>query len=163
MPMRRWLAYSRCTWRRCVSGEIVGWDGKGVDRETLTVAERFPDAPRPGAPATFTEEQRCQIAAFACEAPMKAERDRSASGQAERSRTNGEREASLSTSRHDRRALGSKKGLQPHRFRSWFTEEPDPHRDEKMVDGCEGDRSASERARQRERTISRDALTGVQA
>jgi len=49
------------------------WVGlQGIDWEALSVAERLQDAPRPGAPPKFTEEQRCQMAAFACEAPMKA-------------------------------------------------------------------------------------------
>jgi putative transposase len=51
------------------------WVGlQGIDLETLTVAERLRDAPRPGAPAKITTEQRCQIAAVACEAPSKAGR-----------------------------------------------------------------------------------------
>jgi putative transposase len=47
---------------------------QGIDLETLSVAERLQDAPRPGAPAKITAEQRCQIAAVACEAPMQAGR-----------------------------------------------------------------------------------------
>ena len=51
------------------------WIGlQGIDLETLTVAERLQDAPRPGTPAKITTEQRCQIAALACEAPSKAGR-----------------------------------------------------------------------------------------
>ena len=51
------------------------WLGlQGIDLETLSVEERLQDAPRPGAPPKFTTEQRCQIAAIACEAPMKAGR-----------------------------------------------------------------------------------------
>lgn len=51
------------------------WRGlQGIDLETLSIGERLQDAPRPGTPPTFTAEQRCQIAALACEAPMKAER-----------------------------------------------------------------------------------------
>jgi putative transposase len=51
------------------------WVGlQGIDLETLSVAERLQDAPRPGAPPKFTAEQRCQIAALACEAPLKAGR-----------------------------------------------------------------------------------------
>jgi len=51
------------------------WVGlQGIDLETLSVAERLQDAPRPGTPPKFTAEQRCQIAALACEAPMKAGR-----------------------------------------------------------------------------------------
>lgn len=51
------------------------WVGlQGIDLETFSVAERLQDAPRPGAPPKFMEEHRCQMAAFACEAPMKAGR-----------------------------------------------------------------------------------------
>jgi putative transposase len=46
------------------------WVGlQGIDLETLSIAERLQDAPRPGAPPKITPEQRCQIAAVACEAP----------------------------------------------------------------------------------------------
>lgn len=51
------------------------WVGlQGIDLETLSIAERLQDAPRPGTPARITAEQRCQIAAIACEAPSKAGR-----------------------------------------------------------------------------------------
>lgn len=49
------------------------WVGlQGIGLEALSVAERLQDAPRPGAPARITAEQRCQIAALACEAPSKS-------------------------------------------------------------------------------------------
>jgi transposase len=44
-----------------------------------------------------------------------------------------------------------------------LTEVPDAQRDEKIRDGCEVYARAPERAKQRERTISMDELTGVQA
>lgn len=51
------------------------WVGlQGIDRETLSIPERLHDAPRPGTPAKITAEQRCQIAALACEAPTKSGR-----------------------------------------------------------------------------------------
>ena len=51
------------------------WGGlQGIELDTLSLAERLQDAPRPGTPPKFTAQQRCQIAALACEAPMKAER-----------------------------------------------------------------------------------------
>lgn len=37
--------------------------------EAMPVAQRLADAPRPGAPATFTPEQICAIVALACEQP----------------------------------------------------------------------------------------------
>lgn len=51
------------------------WVGlQGVDRETLSVSERLQDAPRPGAKLRFNQQQRCQIAALACEKPQEADR-----------------------------------------------------------------------------------------
>jgi putative transposase len=51
------------------------WAGlHGIDRETLGVAERLQEAPRPGVAPRFTAQQRCQRAALACEAPAKAGR-----------------------------------------------------------------------------------------
>lgn len=51
------------------------WVGlQGIDLETMGVGERLQDAPRPGAKPTFSEEQRCQIAALACETPQQSER-----------------------------------------------------------------------------------------
>lgn len=40
----------------------------------LSVEERLQDGPRPGAPAKITADQRCQIAALACERPENSER-----------------------------------------------------------------------------------------
>jgi len=40
----------------------------------LSIAERLQDAPRPGAPARITADQRCRIEALACEKPENSER-----------------------------------------------------------------------------------------
>ncbi len=51
------------------------WVGlQGIDLETLSVAERLQDAPRPGVKPKFSSEQRCQMVALACEAPAQAGR-----------------------------------------------------------------------------------------
>jgi putative transposase len=51
------------------------WAGlQRIDLETLGVAERLQEAPRPGVAPKFTTEHRCQMAALACEAPAKAGR-----------------------------------------------------------------------------------------
>lgn len=47
---------------------------QGVDLETLSFDERLEDVPRPGKPSKITEVQRCEIAALACEEPLKAGR-----------------------------------------------------------------------------------------
>ena len=45
-----------------------------ISLEDLSVEERLSDAPRPGAPARITADQRCKIEALACEKPENAER-----------------------------------------------------------------------------------------
>jgi len=51
------------------------WVGlQGIDLETLSLVERLQDAPRPGVNPKFSAEQRCQMAALACEAPAQAGR-----------------------------------------------------------------------------------------
>jgi FixJ family two-component response regulator len=46
------------------------WAGlQGIGLETLSLIERLQDAPRPGVKPKFSSEQRCQMAALACEAP----------------------------------------------------------------------------------------------
>jgi transposase len=61
------------------------------------------------------------------------------------------------------RTAAEKRGLQPHRFRYWLTAVPDAQRDEKIVEGCGLYATAAQRAKQGERIISSDELTGVQA
>ena len=57
-----------CLWRD-------RWVGlQGIDLDTLSITERLQDAPRPGKRPEITTQQRCQIAALACEAPKKAGR-----------------------------------------------------------------------------------------
>ncbi len=53
--------------------------------------------------------------------------------------------------------------MQPHRFRYWLTEVPDERRKEKIIEGCQLYAKATERAKEGERTISMDEMTGVQA
>ena len=57
----RHLGTTRTTVRR--------WRRHWLKRQGCTVPERLQDAMRPGAPATFSAEQWCQIIALACEPP----------------------------------------------------------------------------------------------
>ena len=50
------------------------WRRHWLARPNGSVAERLQDAPRPGAPATFSAEQWCQIIAVACEPPEASQR-----------------------------------------------------------------------------------------
>src|SRR5439155_19185074 len=86
--------------------------------------------------------------------PMDGTRNRGRTGEARH------RRADLSAACE---LFAQKGGLQPHRFRYWLNEVPDAQRDEKIRDGCEVYAGAPERARNGERTISLDELTGVQA
>jgi putative transposase len=45
-----------------------------ISLDDLCLEDRLQDAPRPGAPAHITADQRCQIEALACEAPEKSGR-----------------------------------------------------------------------------------------
>lgn len=140
------------------------WVGlQGIDLDTLSITERLHDAPRPGAPTRITIEQRCQIAAIACEAPAKARRPISQwTGReiADELKARGDARADFSTACV---LSAQKRELQPHRFRYWLTEVADEQREEKIVDGCQVYARAAERAKQGERTISMDELTGLQA
>jgi putative transposase len=42
--------------------------------DDLSVEQRLSDAPRPGAPARITADQRCRIEALACEKPEESDR-----------------------------------------------------------------------------------------
>ena len=58
--------------------------------------------------------------------------------------------------RHAARLL-KKGGFQPHLFRYWLTEVPDPQRAQKINEGCVLYMTAAQAAQQGERTISLDA------
>lgn len=49
-------------------------DLQGSVPETVTITERLKDVQRPGKPSRITEQQRCQMAAMACEAPSASKR-----------------------------------------------------------------------------------------
>lgn len=45
-----------------------------ISLDDLSIADRLQDAPRPGAPARISADQRCRIAALACEKPEGSDR-----------------------------------------------------------------------------------------
>jgi len=45
-----------------------------ISLDDLSIEDRLQDAPRPGAPARITADQRCQIEALACEKPEGSDR-----------------------------------------------------------------------------------------
>jgi putative transposase len=62
----RAIARELGVWPKTVRHWRVRWLASAVD---TPVVVRLTDAPRPGAPATFTPEQVCAIMALACEPP----------------------------------------------------------------------------------------------
>jgi transposase len=95
--------------------------------EATPAAERLADAPRPGAPATFTPEQICAIVALACEHPLLESglplshwsRSELAQCAVERGIVEGISESSVGR-------FFKEAALQPHRVRGWLTSKPDP-------------------------------------
>jgi len=45
-----------------------------ISLDDLSIEDRLADAPRPGAPAKITADQRCRIEALACEKPEESDR-----------------------------------------------------------------------------------------
>lgn len=45
-----------------------------ISLDDLSIEDRLQDAPRPGAPARITADQRCRIEALACEKPEESDR-----------------------------------------------------------------------------------------
>jgi transposase len=125
--------------------------------------ERLADAPRSGAPATFTAEQICALVAMTCEKPSESERPIShwrPARDCRRSHATGPHPKHLA-------ALGgafSKKeaALKPHRIRYWLTPKPDPAFDAKCADICAVYKAAAT-SDDAHRTISIDEMTGIQA
>jgi putative transposase len=50
------------------------WRGRWRQAPAQSVSERLADAPRSGAPATYTPEQICAVIAMTCEKPSESER-----------------------------------------------------------------------------------------
>lgn len=70
---QRWRARWHTAQEALLAAEAEG--GPGDDRALTTVVLGvLADEPRPGAPATFTPEQLCQIMALACEPPGDSDR-----------------------------------------------------------------------------------------
>jgi hypothetical protein len=126
------------------------------------VAERLADAPRSGAPATFTAEQICAVVAMTCAAggQRSADQPMEPAGDCRRSLATRYHAAGLAAL--DRAVFKKEADLQPHRVRYWLTPKPDPAFDAKCADICEVYRAAAG-ADETHRTVSIDEMTGIQA
>jgi transposase len=127
-----------------------------------SVSERLADAPRSGAPATYTPEQICAVIAMTCEKP--SESDRPISHWSQREIADEAIRRGL-VSNISQRSVGrflKEADLKPHRFRYWLTPKPDPAFDAKCADICEVYQAAAG-ADECHRTVSIDEMTGIQA
>jgi putative transposase len=59
---------------RIVLAAAGGRKNKDIALEDLSLEDRLAEAPRPGAPAQITADQRCRIEALACETPEESGR-----------------------------------------------------------------------------------------
>jgi transposase len=140
-------------WRRC-------WLNSESEQSVL---ERLQDAPRLGAPAKFTPEQLTHLFALACEDPKESGRPISHWTARELADEMVKREMVESISpRHVGRLL-DEADLKPHQIRYWLTPSNDEQFDEKVKDISELYITAPERAKQGERTLSIDEMSGIQA
>jgi hypothetical protein len=124
------------------------------------------DAPRSGAPGTFTAEQVTQILALACEPPSQSGRPIDAwTGRelADEAQTRGIVE-SISRSQVNRYLAEA--ALQPHRSRYWLnTTEKDPQQFQQQVEAvCDCYLQATTLYHQQDtHTVCVDEMTGIQA
>ncbi len=123
------------------------WLGS-VEKDT-PIMERLQDAPRSGAPATFTAEQLTHLYAIACEDPRECGRPIShwTSRELADELINRQIVGSISP-RHVGRLL-EEADLKPHQIRYWLTPSPDEHFDEKVSDVTNVYLTAQERAKKR--------------
>jgi transposase len=137
-------------------------DGQ-ADEDGLPVEERLADAPRSGAPDTFTPEQVCQIVALACEPPKLYGRPITHWTPRElRAEVLKQGIVDQISERHVGRLLATR-DVRPHKHQYWLNGKPDEEKDEKIDLINDAYRQAQHRAEQGETTISIDEKTGIQA
>jgi len=129
-----------------------------------SVATRLADAPRCGAPGTFTPEQICIIIALVCEKPdEKSDLPLSHWSRSELAREVVRRGIVESISHSSIGRILDEADLKPHRVRGWLTPKSDPAFESKCADVCIVYHEAPAAAQQNVRTVSIDEMTGVQA
>ena len=136
----------------------IASDGKGE-----SVEERLQDAPRSGAPSTFTAEELTHLFAIACEPPEDSGRPISQWTSRELADEMQKRGIVKSISERHVGRLLSEADLKPHQIRYWLTRSGDDLFDVKVTAICEVYLTAQERAKLGERTLSTDEMSGIQA
>lgn len=128
-----------------------------------SIKERLQDAPRSGAPGTFTPEQLTHLFAIACEPPEDSGRPISQWTSRELADEMQKRGIVKSISERHVGRLLAEADLKPHQIRYWLTRSNDELFDVKVAAICEVYLSAQERAKLGERTLSTDEMSGIQA
>lgn len=133
------------------------------DGKEISVKERLQDAPRSGAPCTFTPEQLTHVFAIACEPPKDSGRPISQWTNRELADEMQIRELVSSISERHVGRLLAEADIKPHQIRYWLTRSGDELFDVKVKAICEVYLSAQERAKLGEITLSTDEMSGIQA
>jgi len=128
-----------------------------------SVAERLQDVERPGAPATFTPEQITSLFALACETPAASGRPISQWSARELAEELVKRGIVFSISERHVGRLLAEADLKPHLSRYWLTPSPDEQFGEKANAITQLYLTAPERAKQGEKTVCTDEMSGIQA
>lgn len=143
---------------------VQRWRKRWLEADcTADVNYVLSDAPRLGAPATYTPEQICAIVAIACEFPEDSGLPISHWTQQEIANEASKRGIVDNISQRSVGRFLNEADLQPHRIRGWLTTKHDEQFENKCHDICETYKQASQRDRNGEKTISIDEMTGIQA
>ncbi len=158
------------TWRgRWLEAQpgLASAEAKGVsDKEFgLLIETALSDAPRPGAPATFTPEQLVQIVAIACEVPANSGRPINRWTPRELADEVMKRKVVESIAPRSVGRFLNEADLKPHLTRYWLNANPDdPVQFKKEVETiCDVYAQASELHQQGTHLVSTDEKTGIQA
>jgi len=144
--------------------QVQRWRRRWLDTDCLVeVSLVLADAPRPGAPATYTPEQICALVAMACEPPEDSEHPISHWTQPEIADEAIKRGIVENISPRSVGRFLPEASFPPHRIRGWLTPKRDEQFEEKCHDICETYSKALEREQNGEKTISIDEMTGIQA
>ncbi len=159
-----------CTWRKrwlTAEATLLAAEAKGLTKEKLTalVEATLTDAPRSGAPVTFSPEQLVQVVAVACENPHESGREISHWTRRELADEAIKRDIVESISpRHVGRTLDDA-DLKPHLTRYWLN----PDRDDvetfakEVKTVCDVYAQAPGRHQSGVSTVCTDEKTGIQA
>jgi len=154
----------RQRWRDAWEGLCV-WECTQTHRLREAILDVLSDAPRPGAPATFTAEQVSQIVALACEPPQLSGRPIAHWTLRELRDEAITRKIVTAISVSQIGRILQRAAVQPHRKKMWLnTTEKDPLKFQTEVENvCQTYLEAPAKAAEGAHTVSVDEMTSLQA